>query len=232
MRRTDFFASDLFTPLGGCTPLWCQHIPQSWHPGVRKWLPLQCVILYVLRFLNHIFSPPKAFCGHVCQKCVCVRGSAPNPARRAPQTPYNRLGRGYPCPTPHPTRYLRRLHPSVFGLLPTPPEVNFWIKACFFACLDVMLVCLGMKWRLHLQYMHRAERLSELLACQYPAPLPPPQRASQSDVWSLWLSYCTTHLSSWLPCPVRGLDVCLGVSKWKASDFVSETEGILVISRW
>ena len=35
-------------------------------------------------------------------------------------------------------------------------------------CVDFIFECLDMKWRLHLQHVGRAERLSELLMIQFP----------------------------------------------------------------
>ena len=52
-----------------------------------------------------LFSLPKVFCGpQICQKCVCGRGSAPDPAGGAhdAQPDPSRLGRGYPFPFPVP----------------------------------------------------------------------------------------------------------------------------------
>jgi len=50
----------------------------------------------------------------ICYKCVCGRGSAPDPAEGAHDAPPDPLvgwRGGYPLPTPHPRRRLRRLDP-------------------------------------------------------------------------------------------------------------------------
>jgi len=51
--------------------------------------------------------------------------------------------------------------------------------------VDLILECLGMNWRLHLQHLGRAERLSELLMLQYPPRTRQAWSASYDKVLSL-----------------------------------------------
>ena len=84
----------------------------------------------------------KAFCSHkICQKCVCGRGSILDPLEELTTLPRRPSRRGGHTLPPHSTPLVAFctliLTPSVFATwcqgprpLPTPSEVNSWIKAC------------------------------------------------------------------------------------------------------
>jgi len=62
---------------------------------------------------------------------------------------------------------------------------NIYDMHAVLVCTDLLLECLRMNWRLHLQPLCRAERLSELLMLQFPPLTQQAWTAGHNEVESL-----------------------------------------------